>query len=477
MKTRHRLKRFTFTFLGVTMLLIAGANNGFCEQVLVKEAVAVADLWQACEINSEHNKQTPEEKAARIRQMKNRQVLYLVSGDELRAAPPEKGPVLAYVVEYKPKGFVVVSGEDRIEPVLVFNGNGMFRFDQPERNFMRTFLKRALVGRWENLQKNIAGGKKPSVHKNWTEVRSRLKKNPGFLSVTLPKTKGGRGYHVEWDTALWGQGDPYNDTVIPHNGGIGGIPTGCTATAMAIQMRFHEWPPQGNGTHSYFDAQGGVQYFHSVNFGAHTYDWSAMPTGTLDPAQSYPEVADLMYHCGVAVDMNYEVGASGAWPSAISMLIYFLYKGTIELTSGHEAPVRDSILGGLPVVLSSTAHTVVASGYRDSPSPYYFLNCGWNGGSNDWYNLDQIPGGDPTIDRSYPFSSPMNYTYVDWSYGGSEYGTLQYPYNTLHEGNNDLIAGGQLWVAAGTYTGPGNEPITFSKAMKIVPYKGVVKIQ
>jgi len=26
-------------------------------------------------------------------------------------------------------------------------------------------------------------------------------------------------------------------------------------------------------------------------------------------------VANLMYHCGVAVSMNYEVGRSGAWPS------------------------------------------------------------------------------------------------------------------------------------------------------------------
>jgi hypothetical protein len=405
--------------------------------------------------------------------MGNRRVRYLVSGDELRADPPERGPVLAYVVEYGRTGFVVVSGDDRIDPVLTFNIEGRFRFDDPERNFMRHYLQKALIGRWDHLRAQVRTGKKVPMHTGWMRLRKRLGGNPDFQKATFQGSGGGRGTYVVWDTALWGQGDPYNDTVTAHNGNIQGIPTGCTATAMAIKMRFHEWPPYGNGSHGYSDSNGSVQYSHYVDFSAQTYDWTAMPTGTLDPNSAYPEVSDLMYHCGVAVEMDYEVGGSGAWPSAAATNVYFLYKGTIEMWLAHDLPAMQSIVGGLPVVMSSAPHTVVACGYRDSPSPYFYLNCGWNGGSNDWYNLDNIPGGGGCpIEMSYPFSAPLLYIYVDFASSGPESGLLQEPYNTVGEGNAAVLSGGELWIRSGLYTGTGNVPITFKKAMEIKPYGG-----
>jgi hypothetical protein len=66
---------------------------------------------------------------------------------------------------------------------------------------------------------------------------------------------------------------------------------------------------------------------------------------------------------------------------------------------------------------------------------------------------------------------------VDGDWGGNEDGTVLYPFDTLHEGNMSVPAGGKLWIHTGVYTGPGNEPIAFTKAMKICPFEGPVWIQ
>lgn len=89
--------------------------------------------------------------------------------------------------------------------------------------------------------------------------------------------------------AMWNQDDPYNRLTPIINGKH--APTGCVATAMSILMYHHRWPEQGSG--SYGD----------VDFSKARYNWEQMtPTyGTGSEETACTEVAELMYHCGVAV--------------------------------------------------------------------------------------------------------------------------------------------------------------------------------
>jgi hypothetical protein len=298
-----------------------------------------------------------------------------------------------------------------------------------------------------------------------------MEDDPDLRSVSYPI--GDRSIHVLHDTALWNQMWPYNELVVAHNGDIAGIPTGCTATAMAIKFRFHSWPHVGNSSHSYSDSEGGVQYPHTVDYWATTYSWQSMPTNDLTTAND--DVAELMYHCGVAVDMDYEVGGSGAWPSASATNTYFRYRGTESHGSSHDNRIIASVRAGLPVVCSSSAHTVLIDGYRDSPYPYFHVNCGWGGSNNGWYDLGSgFPGSDGSIDRSYPYSAPSNFTFVDGSWSGSENGNLQTPFNTVGEGAANTASGGHLRVRAGSY----NEgPLTIADPMTISTYEGTAVIE
>jgi hypothetical protein len=433
------------------------------------EAIAVAQLWLATEILDPRVGSSEDEQRAQLAGLVAPQLYYLLADDQWMEQPPADAETLGYVVYYPAGGFVVVAAEDRLQPLLVFDRQAPLRADRVAENFLRDFLKWNLPARWKHLQGQLDAGVPVGMHPWWTWLRARL------AGAAPPKPGEGRDdrtIYANWDTALWDQWWPYNTECVVHNGN-NNVPTGCTATAMAIQMRFHGWPATGNSSHSYNDNSGAIQFSHSANFGATTYNWANMPTGNV--TQANPDLATLMYHCGVAVDMNYELDGSGAWPSATATNTYFRYRGTVERTSGHDAPIIASVRGGLPVVISSSNHTVVVAGYRDDPNHYY-LNCGWSGANNGWYDLNQIPGGDPTIDRSYPYSSPTNCVYVDGAWSGTELGTLPNPYNTVHEGNTAVPSGGRLWIKAGTYTGAGNVPVTFDKHMEVIAYEGTVTI-
>ncbi len=463
MRTRDTSKALWGVWVFLLPVLLLGVSQGFGAAVDENEAVAVADLWYAMELNWPHTKMDDAERTARFEALSKRQVLYLVAKDELLDRPPGNRAVLAYVIKYDPTGFVVVSGDDRIQPITVFNAKSEFWWDQPELNFLRYYLGKNMVNRWDHVNNQVAAGVDVATHANWSELRSRLQEDTALEEVSHDAPEG--TIYVLWDTACWSQGTYYNAEVLAHNGNIAGIPTGCTATAMAIMMRFHEWPATGYSSHSYSDTWGSVQYSHSVNFGTETFSWGSMPTTSLTSHNAH--VAELMYDCGVAVNMNYEVGRSGAWPSASATNTYFRYKGTIQRTSSHEAPIAASIRGGLPVVLSSSSHTVVACGYRDTEPDYFYMNAGHDGGGDGWYDLDEIPASDPTIDRSYPYSSPNNYIFVDAAWAGSENGNIQNPYNTLSEGVSAVPSGGRLCLKAGTYA-----EMTITKRMLITSYQG-----
>ena len=68
---------------------------------------------------------------------------------------------------------------------------------------------------------------------------------------------------------------------------------------MAQIMKYWNYPEQGTGFKSYDHETYGTL---SANFGGTYYNWNAMPTYVNNPNEA---VAELMYHCGVAVEMGY----------------------------------------------------------------------------------------------------------------------------------------------------------------------------
>jgi len=130
------------------LLLLAamlGAGVALAAPVTRDEAAAVADYWIAREIGSPRVRLADKQRADRLATLQDRQVLCLVEPDLLLDQPPKGAAVLAYVVKYRPSGYVIVSGEDRIQPIIAFSATDEFRWDCPELNFGREYLGATLT--------------------------------------------------------------------------------------------------------------------------------------------------------------------------------------------------------------------------------------------------------------------------------------------------------------------------------------------
>ena len=178
---------------------------------------------------------------------------------------------------------------------------------------------------------------------------------------------------------------------------------GCVAISLAQVLHFYEWPNKGVGNQVYGENYSGNYKRHQAFFDGVDYDWNNM----LDEYMNKPStdaqqkaVGELMYHTGVALQMNYEPSGS---TSNINKTP-FVYKNFFRFTSHYEdaswtdfwTRLYDNIQQGRPVPVAVDAsrtgdgHVFVANGYKEvDGKPFYYINWGWydNNGINGWYNI------------------------------------------------------------------------------------------
>ncbi|MDH6356850.1 thiol protease/hemagglutinin PrtT [Parabacteroides sp. PF5-9] len=282
-------------------------------------------------------------------------------------------------------GFVIISGEDNITPILGYSDNGAFMTENIPDNLKS----------WLELYENeiswmIEEGHEASdeIKQKWEEL-SNGKGSLAAQSVLLP-------------TANWDQSGPYNN-LCPMDGNKRSV-SGCVATAMAIIMKYHQWPLQGSGSNSYTTETKKLRV--SADFDT-TYDWSNMLDTYDEGNRSWTKaqgdaVATLVYHSGAAVHMDYTNEESGAYThEALNAFIQnFGYDKGAYLTTKDiysdgqwhyllqkELDEKRPILyGGLTA--KDAGHQFVLDGYNQSF--YYHVNWGWSGYSNGYYLLSSL---------------------------------------------------------------------------------------
>lgn len=225
--------------------------------------------------------------------------------------------------------------------------------------------------------------------------------------------------------ARWGQEAPYwNLCPIGTKGDYGWgyddnssgrCVTGCVATAMAQVLYYHNAPATGmGGTHSVRVKQAGGGYqTYTVNYDEAVYDWSHMlPEYHYGYSDEEAEaVALLMYHCGVATDMNYATDGSGAYMddcaaglrrnfgfTEASYLRRYTYSedSWMELVYTELNQDRPIIYAGDDMSVMG-GHCFVLDGY--DAQGYVHINWGWDGSSDGYFNIALLNPG------YYQFSS------------------------------------------------------------------------
>ncbi len=273
------------------------------------------------------------------------------------------------------EGFVMVAADDLVFPVLGYSFTGRYALNDHHPSFasqMQLYEEQIIDAR------ETATPALPEIVEVW-EKYSR----EDFIPAKDIQTVG------PIRKTTWDQGGFYNDSCP------GNSVTGCVATTMAQLMKAFNWPPKGKGSYSYTHPAYGMQ---SANFGITSYNWSAMPNAVSAPNAS---VAQLMYHCGVSVDMSYSPGGSGAsmFRAKDALYMYFRYSPFIRTVQKSaytdiywKILIRAQHMNGRPVMYSGPGHAFICDGFQ-YPDHFHF-NWGWGGSYDGYFYMTSLkPGG------------------------------------------------------------------------------------
>ncbi len=295
-----------------------------------------------------------------------------------------RGEACFYAFNAGDGGFVIISADDRFRPIVGYSDRGPFETENmsPELAF---YLDKIIEARTSGNAVLF-----DDTEQEWQSVAT---------TGNMLSRNGGRGVDFIC-TTLWNQDSPYNYYAPEAGNGPGGrCYAGCVATAMSQVMKYWDHPAQGSGSHSYYCQGYGMQ---SADFGEAVYDWEHMPDRLSGASQQEIEaVALLMYHCGVAVEMQFSPTGSGAnsWDVPYAIERYFSYSSHANLEMRDMYTLKDwqdmlkeSFDIGWPVYYSgfsnSGGHAFVCDGYDDSD--LFHFNWGWGGSSDGWFVIDEI---------------------------------------------------------------------------------------
>ena len=355
------MKKTTFTLLLVTLLV------GGLQAKPVDESQAKALGIKFMQANTEIKSATAE-------------LVYTAFADN--------GTAAFYVFAVQPKGFVIVSADDRAKPILGYSTESNFTPQLPDG--LMTFFDNYKAGFSQMYANNDE--RTAEAIADWNSLAETGKLSDKKISRSLAPLLA----------SVWNQTDLYNNMAPEDPSSVfsGHCKSGCVANTMSQLMRFWEWPRTGEGTHGYYASSYYGNYgWQEANFGESTYQFELMPN-FLDFASPQAEVdatALLEYHAGVSVDMGYGPSASGAYSEDVgpAMEAHFRYSSDLQHREMNnqtqwENDLRNNLDAGMPLYYASSGpdggHAYVLDGYDDNN--LFHLNWGWAGFDNGWYAID-----------------------------------------------------------------------------------------
>ena len=311
------------------------------------------------------------------------------------------------------KGFVIVSADDNAKPILGYSD---------ESNFDTTNMPIQLKEWFGGYAKQISAIIKnktiatDDIKSKWQELKTppSRKKFEEFGITTFGTPVVAPLIQTKWDQdAYWNGSTGLYNALCPYDYTKDSLTlTGCGATAMAQVLKYWNYPFKGTGFNSYTPKSNPYLGVQSVNFGNTTYQWNSMPlqlTSSSTTAQ-INAVATLMYHCGVSINMDYDVegsssyivGASKYHPIDTALLKYFGYDSSLagisrsKYTNSNWINLIEAELNAKrPVIYqgesNSDGHLFVADGY--DINNYIHFNWGWSGTYNGYYSIDSLVDG------------------------------------------------------------------------------------
>ena len=310
----------------------------------------------------------------------------VIHSDDIQA------PAFYVFVPQDSKGFVIVSGDNGITPIIGYS----FEDPMPGLKDIPVFMKQWL--------------------ENVTLTVNELRSSNLFRSIQLIKFwKNPKPEPVvkQLKTAKWGQGYPYNDQCPEINGKK--CVTGCVVTAAAIAMYYNRHPERSKGhVLTYISAMDNVKVLVDSRNLDHPIEWDKMKMeyeyGTIYSQEEVDAIAALMADIGAGLKADYNIDATECYISSIPNLAYYSYgyaPATVLIKSDYrysewKSFIKEDIDNGHPIIYGiynpeGIGHAFILDGYTENN--YYHFNWGWGGYGNGYYSLNLMTSNNSFINR------------------------------------------------------------------------------
>jgi hypothetical protein len=356
--------------------------------------------------------------------------------------------ILGYFCRVEPVGFVVVSLYKELVPIKAYSAKS--NLDPDVDGGMTSLVKTEMEAILDALEPSSGSVKATSPSVLEVDYRPAWDLLMGISSAPDPQgslqlASNYQGGQSPLLTSSWDQGEPYNSLCPASDsecvfGAVHKTHVGCVATAAAQIMKYWNWPPYGQGSHSYRWDGDDTCPDSTTNAGgkaliaafSDSYDWLRMPDTLTEESDAgmINATAELCYEIGVAIEMDYGLWRSSGDildPNGADMLDayvdYFRYSN--ERAAGTHSDnaamwfdvIKDELNANRPLQYTTVGHSMVLDGWRQEKIAgvsiqQYHMNYGWAGripspsdpcycsewtdhaNSNAWYTLNELPCSD-----------------------------------------------------------------------------------
>lgn len=380
----------------------------------------------------------------------------------------DHGEPVYYVVYLKPSGFVIVSADDLVEPIIAFAGDGTY--DPAPGNPLKSLVTKDLKTRIAAVRSTfvlLAIAPQATVsetQKKWSYlVGLEEMSNGGFELMGIAPILDDNLSDLRVPPlaqSKWGQSNYYDSNDQPRacynyctpqlinnrgsfvEGDVDNYPVGCVAIAVAqflLSQRYPQEPVEPQEFTIFIEGQKTDCSLLGGDGPDGAYNWDDMVLVPDDDTtdQQRRTIGALCFDAAIAVDTEFGAEGSGAsLDNAVKGLLEtFEYDNAVwaESEGGHVTRkhflslFNPNLDAGIPVILGFRnsdypwyGHAAICDGYGyNLEKLYHHLNMGWEGQEDCWYSLPDI---------AYPDMVPFD-------------AINQCVYNIFIEGTGEIISG------------------------------------
>lgn len=291
------------------------------------------------------------------------------------------------------EGWIIMAATTVINPVIGYSGEGkldMASLPDNMRSFVEAYIEDVKQIQMMDEEENLPDDPQ------WT-VLAKHQAKWADNEVVLT--------NVRWDQGETGSSNNnYNHYCPTYQGQTCYV--GCGATAMAQMCYYYRYPVQPRGTKTYVAENIGNQTL-SLNFDTTRFDYDNMVQKIMNATSVTRRraVAWISYACGIACGMQYGVNGSSTTSEDVASgaATYLKYQSGSTLYREYTSVrryigiIRNTLKANDLVYMRGTdrggegrdagGHAWLCTGYKLDDTTMYYMNWGWNGNSNGFFNL------------------------------------------------------------------------------------------